>query len=443
MAAEAILPSAATRAPTHTAGVCSVKHRTSNIEHRTSNIEHRTCDKERPCISVGRRGHMPRVCSPTIWPDCPRRTMAFPGICAVVLTHARPPQFLARVNAVPHLVTTDNVHASWPSLFIDTSPFANTERSIGRHTQLAIQRAFDTFAWCNVVCVLEDDVEPADDYFDAVRAAHAFLTGTPRSCFTCINDLGYKGWGHWNPRVLKPVTHSIGIGFALSKDVFRSLVWGVEVWDGFLRATAGLVCLVPEVSRCRHHAHPRSTHGIGYESKRLQRLMFSTGHVGSFLIAPVPLSDPVMPCNLHDHQTRGQDRSWRGSYLGVVAQTSGGVCRLSQAMPVHDLRYTWVHGPRGESCQRACRDSNMACSPNGFADAVDLVAVFRRLMSCAFYGSHIGTDLPATTSDTLAGLMCIVPVFGSDRSTCSATHPRTRRVCPCFTPSKHNVVHYL
>ena len=132
--------------------------------------------------------------------------------------------------------------------------------------------------------VLEDDVQIADDYFDAVSASYSWMMRTNRSCFTCINDLGYSDWGRWRGNVLKPVTHSIGIGFALSRHVFSGLVWGVRLWDEFLRATAGLTCLVPEVSRCRHVAMPGRTHGIGYETRRLDALLFS----GSFPMRQPP-----------------------------------------------------------------------------------------------------------------------------------------------------------
>jgi len=351
-------------------------------------------------------------------------------ICAVILTHSRAP--LVSSLSVPFLVTTDNARAAnlglWGAKYIDVGVFKGTERAIGAHMYGAIQLAFDTFENCEAVAVLEDDVTVSDDYFSAVDAA----VTAGADCFTCINDRGAVH-DNWDPQYLRPVTYSIGIGMAITRRVFFRLQWGVGFWDNFLRTTSDLVCLSPELSRCRHHARQDSTHGVNGVSKALDLLPFASGQ-SIFLIRDPPalaLQNCVAHQKLKPH---------RGTYFGI---TETG-CRQFQPPLASNLAYVWTLGHTAQSCTERCQELALSCSPRGLTEPASVhVAAYKGLRGspCTHYGSETGRELPSAITIAPAVTVCNVPWFDQPLS-CSARHHLTQRLCPCFSPSKHNILYY-
>jgi len=357
------------------------------------------------------------------------------ALCAVILTHASAPLYEHLVS-VPYIVTTDNPiaarHDMWGAKFIDVSPFQNTEMAIGRHMHLAMTQAFKVFPSCSVLSVLEDDVEVMSDYFFILEQV-ASLLDAPNTCFTCMNDRGFHHQGPWDPHILKHVTHSIGLGFAMSRKTFEAVTWGVRNWDHFLRATAHLTCLMPEVSRCRHHAHKGSTHGTRGEALRVSRLPYIRTPVTWVYVVPAPTDAthayPLCTCTRTDCP-----ESYRGTYNGVVSRALGNTCRSAPPLPgPSDLWYRWRYADNYKSCSTACREQGMQCSEAGLREPASIfIAEFS---ACDYYGAEMGKELPSAVMVDDGSRICNVPVL-SEASSCSASHPMTRRLCPCYQPTR-------
>lgn len=363
-------------------------------------------------------------------------------LCAVILTHSSAPLYEHLVT-VPYIVTTDNRmaarHSMWGAKYIDVAPFDNTEMAIGRHVQLAMKEAFATFPECNVLSVLEDDVEILEDYFLLVKTVAPRLLLATDKCFTCINDRGFDHQGPWDPHALQPVTHSIGLGFAMSRRTFWSIKWGIRNWDNFLRATAGLTCFMPEISRCRHHARRGSTHGQAGEAARIARLPRIMAPVSWAYIVPPPSDDAMTypPCSCSKLDC---PEPYRGTYDGLVSRALGAPCRAAPPLSrPSDLLFYWEASERQQSCASACRARGMKCSPAGLRQpASEFLSHFR---SCDYYGADMGEELPSTV--TLFGVeICNVPVI-AEKISCYTSHPLTNRLCPCFRPSRFSTHLFL
>lgn len=359
-------------------------------------------------------------------------------MCAVLLTHSRAPVF-SHLITVPFIVTTDNQRAhSWDAAYIDVSPFSGTEIAIGVHMKKAMTLAFKTFSKCEVLSVLEDDVEVMPDYFEAVSASYEFLTTQERSCFTCINDRGFESQGPWDPRALQHVTNSIGLGFAISRGVFGSINWGIRQWDNFLRAAGNLTCLMPEVSRCRHHASRESTHGIGYESKRLHGIKVQKTPVSGFNIFPPPASDVHAACSCDKKQCA---EPYRGTYNGIVSQSKGAPCVAAPRLPEKfEMSLAWATASKGESCSSACSKGLMRCSPAGLRQPSSVF--LKKFSGCDQYGAELGTELPSSVKHTSGTTICNVP-WVNKATTCEASHPKTKRLCPCYRPTRFSMHLYF
>ena len=275
---------------------------------------------------------------------------------------------------VPHIVTSDIANAFWADVSINTGLFNNSELAIGIHMQRAIKATFEKYTWCQVIAVIEDDLELAPTYFEALNAVYDNLLSLQPSCFTCVNDLGFKYLGPWDSTSIKPVTNSIGLGFAISRATFNNLIWGIRQWDNFIRATSDMVCYVPEVSLCRHHAAKSSVHGIGVESRRLNRLQtwhdFSaTPHdtwrilsppewpekyVSSNVLVKVPLpSCKILRKDVPDFFAPLE--KWRGTYNGLVEGNHKEMCSVTS--PPHKLpmaSINWMLGGQKTSCTSVC-----------------------------------------------------------------------------------------
>ena len=358
-------------------------------------------------------------------------------LCAVILTHASAPLYEHLVT-VPYIVTTDNPMAAWGAKYIDVTPFQNTEMAIGRHMQLAISEAFTTFSECDVLSVLEDDVEILEDYFLLVENVAPRLLLATDKCFTCINDRGFDHQGPWDPHAIQPVTHSLGLGFAMSRRTFGSITWGIRNWDNFLRATAELTCFMPEISRCRHHARRGSTHGQRGEAARITRLQHILGPVRWVYILPPPgdaMAYPPCTCSKRDCP-----EPYRGTYHGLVSRALGATCRAAPPPPrPSDLWFYWEAAKRRQSCAEACRARDMECSPAGLRQpARDFLSHFK---GCVYYGAEMGAELPSTV--TRQGVeICNVPVI-AEKTSCLTSHPLTSRLCPCYRPSRFSMHLFL
>lgn len=357
-------------------------------------------------------------------------------MCAVVVTHARAPLW-AHLITMPFIVTTDNAAAArrelWGAKYINVGVFEGTERAIGAHIHGGINAAFDAFPACETVAVLEDDVEISADYFAAVATATAVGAG----CFTCINDQGGDSQVAWSPGWLRPVTYSAGIGVAFTRRLWATKLnhtWGVGYWDNFLRFAVDLVCLSPEITRCRHHAHKLSTHGTGGLAAALNQLPTwaidnRAQAVAGFAVRGPPL-ERQRPCD--SKQSRVD--SHRGTFYGLDAVG----CRVFHPPTPSGLHFVWVTGPTASSCDAACAGQSLACSPVGLrSPRWEFLPHFK---GCTVYGSESGRELPSSIA---AGnqVVCNVPWFGNPVS-CAAWHPLTKRLCPCFRPTKHNVLYF-
>ena len=372
-----------------------------------------------------------------------------PAICAVIVTHATLPKFQHAVT-VPYTVTSDVPGSGWADVIVDTGAFNNSELAIGVHMKRAIETALRHFPWCKVVSVVEDDVELAPVYFDALSAVYEKLIGPNPTCFTCVNDMGVANMGPWDPWSVRPVTHSIGLGFAVSRETFGSLEWGIRQWDNFIRATSDMVCFVPEVTLCRHHASRFSTHGVGGESRRLDRLQswraspatpwrvleppqWPGRYVSSNLFVP----NTVPRCNLKSvdiADPNARRETWRGTYNGLVEGNHRALCTVLNEPPTHASpnQYRWLLGKIGIGCTATCARRGLWCDQAGFhTHGSILLREYRRLGLCDEWGSEFGADQPAMVKLRGARL-CLVPSHGSV-STCDATYPTTRRLCPCLT----------
>jgi hypothetical protein len=354
---------------------------------------------------------------------------AMADICAVIITHATAP--VTPWVPVPFIVTTDNPRVAdrglWGATYVDVGDFAGTELAIGAHIHGAINAAFTLFPKCTAVSVIEDDISVSDDYFTAVQTA--MTAGA--DCFTCINDRGAIPRG-WDPAMLRPVTHSIGIGMAIQRRRWTGLLWGVGLWDNFLRATSDMVCLTPEISRCRHKMRRDSMHGLSGPAKLLNKLPVAQGQT-SFAIRAPPTVNASAPC----HKIAVERH--RGTYRGIDE------LGCQQVTPLVDsgLVYLWVLGAQFESCDDACTGRGLHCSPRGMREPAAVYMEAYNLVSnqCTHYGAAIGRELPSMVS-VLSNVVCNVPVLGNSAS-CSARHRLTRRLCPCFRATKHNVLAYM
>jgi len=359
------------------------------------------------------------------------------NLCAVIVTHARPPLYEPRLP-VPYIVSTDNpnaaVHHLWNAKYIDVGVFSDTERAIGAHIHGALNAVFATFPECTAASLLEDDVEISSDYFAAVGTTLSSGFG----CFTCINDRGDLPTSPpWSPHALRPVTYSIGIGMAVSRALWtRQLnqTWGVEYWDNFLRTSHDLVCLSPEISRCRHHARRDSMHGTGGPAAALARLpthgIETFSNLRDFIVRPPP--EPASCGATRNARTEVH----RGSYYGLDERG----CRIFHPPTPSGLAFTWIHGAVAQSCTAICAISHLSCSPRGLQEPQS--HSLAHFSGCTHYGSESGRELPSSIALSSNTVVCNVPWFDQPAS-CSAWHPRTRRLCPCFKPTKHNAVYYL
>jgi hypothetical protein len=363
-------------------------------------------------------------------------------LCAVLITHSRAPLY-AHTVTVPHLVSSDVRGALWADVITDTSPFNNSELAIGVHIRGAIKAAFGAFPWCDVLSVVEDDVELSPHYFDALNAIGDTLVANNPSCFTCVNDVGFEYMGPWDPWSLRPVTHSIGLGFAISRQTYGDLLWGIRQWDNFVRATGDMVCYVPEVRLCTHHAARGSTHGVGSESRKLDRLQPRMPDEKSepWKIQPVPtwpgryvssnlfVRAEVQECGLN----AADAYVLRGTYFGLVEGGRRALCRTvpGHALPREtEVDYEWQLGSIGWSCTETCASHGLVCDDAGFlVQGRVFVQAYQALNICEEWGAETGHDQPAMAK--LGGAnVCLVPSLGSV-STCGGTHRKTRRLCPC------------
>lgn len=364
------------------------------------------------------------------------------ALCAVILTHASAPLYEHLVT-VPYIVTTDNPiaarHNMWGAKFIDVSPFENTEMAIGRHMHLAMAHAFEVFPSCSVLSVLEDDVEVMSDYFFILEQVASSLDAH-NMCFTCMNDRGFSHQGPWDPHALKHVTHSIGLGFAMSRKTFQTITWGVRNWDNFLRATAQLTCLMPEVSRCRHHAHKGSTHGQRGEASRVARLPYIRAPVTWVYVTPIPTGSSAKdfpPCKCPKTEC---PEPYRGTFNGLVTRGGGRSCYAAPPLPrPSDLWYHWHTANKHESCTKACQKQGMLCSPAGLREPASVFV--QEFTQCDFYGAEMGMELPSTVVK-FGSKICNVPIV-SETVSCEAAHPSTYRLCPCYQPSRFYNYHFL
>lgn len=362
-------------------------------------------------------------------------------LCAVLITHRAAPRFEHTVT-VPHLVSSDVHGAAWADIITATGPFNNSEIAIGVHIRDAIGATFGHFPWCDVVSVVEDDLELSPDYFGALGAISDILVADTPSCYTCINDIGFEYMGPWDPRSLRPVTHSIGLGFAVSRKTYDTLQWGIRQWDNFIRATSDMVCYAPEIGLCTHHASRTSTHGIGSESQRLDRLQSreSGATAEPWKVLPPPTwpgryvssnlfeRSEVQGCGLR----KGDESGGRGTYFGLVEGNTRPLCIIA-AHPMRrqtEERYEWKLGSIGRGCTETCASHGLVCNGGGFLlPGSVFVREYRALGVCEEWGAEIGHDQPAMVN--LMGVrVCLVPCLGSV-STCDGTHPKTRRLCPC------------
>jgi hypothetical protein len=91
--------------------------------------------------------------------------------------------------------------------------------------------------------------------------------------------------------------------------------------------------------------------------------------------------------------------------------------------------WEWKFALRDVSCTVTCKKHNMECDAAAIDRTEDLLSVFDEAgITCAEYGAEMGVDLPSVD-----GNRCNVPVL-LEPPTCAGHHPRTRRVCPCYTP---------
>lgn len=360
-------------------------------------------------------------------------------ICAVILTHLRAPVYEHRVS-VPYIVTTDNLvaatHHMWNARYVSVGLFENTERAIGAHMHSAIESAFATFPTCDAVSVLEDDVEVSNDYFDAAR----FAMDSGASCFTCINDRGDDSTFPWQASALRPVTYSVGIGMVLSRDLWvRTLnkTWGVGHWDNFLRTAYNMTCLAPEISRCRHHAHVASTHGVNGPALQLTKLpVFGIDDEAAVSISDFFVTPPATACSRGAGRSTTNAESHRGTYYGRDQYG----CQVFIPPTESHLHYIWLHGKLAESCTSTCLAKNLACSSTGLKEPQ--WAFVARFTGCTHFGSEIGRELPSSIALSNHIVLCNVPFFNSGGD-CTAWHSKTRRLCPCYKPTKHNAVYYV
>ena len=314
------------------------------------------------------------------------------ALCAVVVAHARAPLWTHLIT-VPFIVTTDNAAAArrgpWGGKYVDGGGVGGTERAIGAHIHGGINAALAAFPTCETVAVLEDDVEVSADDFEAVAAAAAAGAG----CFTCINDRGWDRRVAWSPGWLRPVTYSAGIGVAFTRGLWKTKLnhtWGVGLWDNFLRVAVDLVCLAPEVTRCRHHAHRLSTHGTGGPAAALNQLPTwaidnRAQAVEAFAVRGAPVARQ-RPCG---REPAGVE-AHRGTFYGL--DTRG--CRVFTPPEPSGLRFAWVTGVIAASCDAACAGRSLACSPVGLRSPQ--WEVLPQFKGCTHYGCESGRELPSS-----------------------------------------------
>ena len=132
------------------------------------------------------------------------------GLCAVILTHFSPE--IQKYNYSSAHCYLRYCKCLWADVSINTGLFNNSELAIGIHMQRAIKATFEKYTWCQAIAVIEDDLELAPTYFEALNAVYDNLLSLQPSCFTCVNDLGFKYLGPWDSTSIKPVTNSMGLG---------------------------------------------------------------------------------------------------------------------------------------------------------------------------------------------------------------------------------------
>jgi hypothetical protein len=88
---------------------------------------------------------------------------------------------------------------------------------------------------------------------------------------------------------------------------------------------------------------------------------------------------------------------------------------------------------RGDDCDAACAKRGAACAPEGLAQLNDCGLLGNLLAAPCECVLSRGAEQPAV-EEGASGVIakCLVDRGGAGAGTCEASHPRTRRACPCL-----------
>ena len=115
----------------------------------------------------------------------------------------------------------------------------------------------------------------------------------------------------------------------------------------------------------------------------------------------------------------------------------GIISKVSVASHTNIAGVTTTLAAQGESCSTACANNGRVCTAGAFPQLNDCTALSGLLVDvlagdpCHCMSSR-GIDQPAVEEGSGGTYKCLIERSGAEASTCEASHPRTRRACPCI-----------
>ena len=355
---------------------------------------------------------------------------------------------------------------------------------IAHHFKYVFEQAFTNYGHSHLI-LLEDDLVPAPDFLSLFRSTAHLLDQDPTLwCVSAWNDNGLKQVAS-DLEALYRTDYFPGLGWMLKKSLWDELrlKWPESPstgWDHWMRLSEqhkGRECVFPEVPRTQHigvegtniHEAPGQSMADIYAFASRGPIPFpNTQRLGQpqyeTWVAQQIKSSPRIPVQRAGQAVGGgvvlytaeeyyslqtqlglRVDSPRGTYRGVIPlRRPGGLLFLAdvriskQIAPNEQVRpapgLLHMAANPGETCNARCQRGKggvrMQCEMTQFA-FLNTCEALKRVFPCERgCGHQTGPDIPnyVTNPQQPTYQQCLISDGGAE---CAASHPDTRRLCPC------------